>query len=222
MITDIVNILLYFLLFLWVVVIPSLQYFLFNKENGSYIEYITDVKEYNLFVKLIYVCFYTPTILYIIIYWGVNLVFTLLQSIGRFIVNRWVGLLFIIPVIVLLISIWNSEEIFADFEDRELSHNFIKNNIEKFEYIDYLNIYKISIFGKLSDDTLGNVVIIGRQKEYSIGVIKECNITMSVNSSQLLLDKNDIDKYGKEHMYLVAENCLNKVYNILEKDKLIK
>lgn len=124
-----------------------------------------------------------------IIYWGVNLVFTLLQSIGRFIVNRWVGLLFIIPVIVLLISIWNSEEIFADFEDRELSHNFIKNNIEKFEYIDYLNIYKISILGKLSDDTLGNVMIIGKQKEYSVGVIKECNITMSVNSSQLLLDK---------------------------------
>ncbi len=38
----------------------------------------------------------------------------------------------------------------------------------------------------------------------------------------LLFDKNDIDQYGKEHMYLVAENCLNKVYNILEKDKLIK
>ena len=150
------------------------------------------------------------------------MVFTLLQSIGRFIVNRWVGLLFTIPVMVLFISIWNLEEIFADFEDRELSHNFIKNNIEKFEYIDYLNIYKISIFGKLSDDTLGNVVIIGRQKEYSIGVIKECNITMSVNSSQLLFDKNDIDQYGKEHMYLVAENCLNKVYSILEKDKLIK
>ena len=75
------------------------------------------------------------------------------------------------------------------------------------------------------EEKIGEISDIKRTDSYamdSIGVIKECNITMSVNSSQLLLDKNDIDKYGKEHMYLVAENCLNKVYNILEKDKLIK
>lgn len=235
MITDIVNILLYFLLLLWVVVIPSLQYFLFNKENGSYIEYITDVKEYGFLTRLIYILFYSPTLLFIFIYWIVGSILIFIGSIINAIINKvkeYSFLEFVVVIIsftvfsVIVLSIL-IEEKHADFKNEELSHNIIKNNIDKLENIGYIDTHNLILFDDIEDSEgnekiYGNVLVLPNKKEHILGRLKKCKILLKIDTREALFREDDINKLGTDGVYEAANVCIDEVVDMLKKDNLIK
>lgn len=232
---SVINTLLYFLLFLWVVVLPSLQYFLFNKENGSYIDYITDVKEYSFLTKLVYILLYLPTLLFIFIYWIVGSVFIFIGAIINIIINKvkeysfieFIGAIIAFTIFSVLVLSILIEEKHADFKNEELSHNVIKNNIDKLENIGYIDTHNLILFDDREDNEgnekiYGNVLVLPNKKERILGRLKKCKILLKIDTREALFREDDINKLGVDGVYEAANICIDEVVNILKKDNLIK
>ena len=109
----------------------------------------------------------------------------------------------------------------ADYEDKDLTKFFIKNNKEKLNRISSIDVffqyqglgdrdgsYKTSV--KLSFFNIST---------YYNRSIDGCVLTMFISNSSVEFLKSDVIHYGKESMYKQAQKCLDEVIHILDNEK---
>ena len=102
----------------------------------------------------------------------------------------------------------------ADYEDKDLTKFFIKNNKEKLNRISSIDVfyrngsYQTSV--KLSFFNIG---------PYYNRSIDGCDLTMFISNSSVEFLKSDVIHYGKESMYKQAQKCLDAVIQILDNEK---
>lgn len=109
----------------------------------------------------------------------------------------------------------------ADYEDKELSKFFIKNNTEKLDKISSINTsYGYEDFHSFNNKRASFITVV-RQSIFDlqpvyIGELIQCNYTMHITNSGVKFLEKDVVLNGKEYMYKEAEKCLNQVVNEID------
>ena len=109
----------------------------------------------------------------------------------------------------------------ADYEDKDLTKFFIKNNKEKLNRISSIDVFfQYQGFG----DRDGSYQTSVKLSFFNIGPyynrsIDGCDLTMFISNSSVEFLKSDVIHYGKESMYKQAQKCLDAVIQILDNEK---
>lgn len=107
----------------------------------------------------------------------------------------------------------------ADYEDKELSKFFIKNNKEKLNRISSIDVFlQYEGFG----DKDGSYKTDVKLSFFNFGPlynIDGCDFTMLISNKKIEFLKSDVESYGKEYMYKQAQKCLDEVIQILDKNE---
>ena len=105
----------------------------------------------------------------------------------------------------------------ANFEDKELTKFFIKNNKDKLNKIHHIKTFsQYGLFSR-NEELVTNVYLSLFGGPYFDYGFKDCNYAMRIDSDSLKFAADDIANYGKEAMYKEAEKCLNAVIKEIEK-----
>ncbi len=109
----------------------------------------------------------------------------------------------------------------ADYEDKDLTKFFIKNNKEKLNRISSIDVF-LQYDGL--GDRKGSYKTSVKLSFYDIGSyynrsIDGCDLTMFISNSSVEFLKSDVIHYGKESMYKQAPKCLDAVIQILDNEK---
>ena len=108
----------------------------------------------------------------------------------------------------------------ADYEDKDLTKFFMKNNKEKLSEIDVIEISR----GEWGDTELTTYVFTPFFQSFISDAyirkkIPKCKYIMDISSTNVRFSKKDILDYGKESMYREADKCLNAVLEEIELKK---
>lgn len=108
-----------------------------------------------------------------------------------------------------------------NYEDKDLTKFFIKNNKDKLSEIYEI---KTSRYASWGDSELTTYVFINFFQSffndaYIHKKIPDCKYIMFISSTNVEFSKKDILSYGKESMYREAEKCLNAVLEEIELKK---
>lgn len=113
----------------------------------------------------------------------------------------------------------------SNYEDKELTKVFIKNNKDKLKQIHYIDTswkYKPG-FG-YKDYELNSEIYLSfksfilNEPEFNRR-INNCDYVMYIDSSTAEFLEDDIVHYGKEYMYKEAEKCLNTASQLIEDEQ---
>lgn len=111
----------------------------------------------------------------------------------------------------------------SNYEDKELTKVFIKNNKDKLKQIHYIDTfwdYKPS-FGEMGNNlntTNIGLSFLSIKPDISRRIIN-CDYVMYIDSSTVEFLEDDIVHYGKEYMYKEAEKCLNTASQLIEDEQ---
>lgn len=110
----------------------------------------------------------------------------------------------------------------ANYEDKDLTKTFIKNNKDKLSHIYSIESYRNPYYDyPPSIDVIVKTSFFKDLKNFQL-TSKECKFTIFINSNNVKFLEDDILKYGKENMYLKAEKCLDDVLKYIEEDNFRK
>ncbi len=115
----------------------------------------------------------------------------------------------------------------ADYEDKELTQFFIKNNKEKLSKVyEIETIIETTIELREVNEEINTLVSLSFFQslldEHSIkSKIPDCKYVMSISSTNVEFSKQDILDHGKEFMYKEAERCLDATLEVLESKRIL-
>lgn len=108
----------------------------------------------------------------------------------------------------------------ANYEDKELTKAFIKNNKDNLNKINTINSFRQYELGRNGyGDLITRVYLSSFGLPYFDYGFKDCNYIMYIDSSTVEFLQDDIVQYGKETMYKEAQKCLNVVIKELEESE---
>lgn len=127
-----------------------------------------------------------------------------------------------IVAIGVLFSGCDGNAVKANFEDKELTKVFIKNNKDKlkqFLIIDTFWKYEAS-FGEKGNNLNTDIRLsfMSIEPDFSRR-INSCDYIMYIDSSTVEFLDDDIVHYGKEYMYKEAEKCLVATLQLIEDEQ---
>lgn len=123
-------------------------------------------------------------------------------------------------LIGLLISLSGCEEKGnANYEDKDLTNAFIKNNKDKLNKIHHIRTFwQYGVLDKRGDLVTKVYLSLFGAPYFDYG-FNDCSYVMFIDSSTVEFSKDDIAHYGKETMYKEAQKCLNTVVKEIEKSQ---
>ena len=104
----------------------------------------------------------------------------------------------------------------ADYEDKDLTKFFIKNNTEKLNRISSIDVFlQNEGFGD-KDGSYKTDIKLSFFNFSPLYTIDGCDFTMFISNKSVEFLKSDVIHYGKEHMYKQAQLCLDAVIRTLD------
>lgn len=129
-------------------------------------------------------------------------------------------------IIVASVMFSGCSDVKANYEDKDLTKVFIKNNKDKlkqFYYIDTSWEYEPGYYRNESDNLNTNIhlsFINSILKKFTFSRrINNCDYVMYIDSNTVEFLEDDIVHYGKEYMYKEAEKCLNTVLPLIHENQ---
>lgn len=123
-------------------------------------------------------------------------------------------------VAFLMMSFSGCNEGKANFEDQELTKQFIKTNKDKLDQIHHIKTFwQYGVLDKRGD-LVTNVYLSLFGAPYFDYGFNDCSYVMFIDSGSVTFTKDDIGHYGKEAMYKEAEKCLNAVIKEIKKTEI--
>jgi predicted small secreted protein len=113
----------------------------------------------------------------------------------------------------------------TNYEDKELTKVFIKNNKNELNQFKYINTsWKYIPSFEYKDDKLNTEIylslksIILNEPEFNRR-INSCDYVMYIDSNTVEFLEDDIVHYGKEYMYKEAQKCLNTTLQLIDENQ---
>lgn len=118
----------------------------------------------------------------------------------------------LISCLILVLSGCDADNRKANFEDKDLTKVFIKNNKDKLNKIYSIDTFWQYEFGRKGGDLVTNVYLsftsLTPYFEYGF---YDCNSVIHIDSDSVKFTRDDIILNGKETMYKEAQKCLDAV-----------
>ncbi len=110
----------------------------------------------------------------------------------------------------------------ADYEDKDLTKFFIKNNKEKLNRISSIDVFLQYEGSRDIDGSYKTDVKFSFFNFSPLYTIDGCDFTMFISDKKIEFLKRDVESYGKEYMYKKAQICLDAVIQILDENENTK
>ena len=107
----------------------------------------------------------------------------------------------------------------ADYEDKDLTKFFIKNNKEKLNRISSIDVFfQYQGLGD-KDGSYQTSVKLSFFNFSPLYTIDGCDFTMFISNKKIEFLKRNVESYGKEYMYKQGQKCLDAVIQILDENE---